>query len=395
MIKTVFLDVRTNAETNDVSAIAALGCGKKFKVVREFSAIVKNNNYQASASRNFFKSKLGAVREGKEIADSFMKNFAPVIPGACIIYVVWDRIAIDELERFVAQYGYVLPNHKVKSLQEILRFICCDDLEDESINYYLEKFGFEYDKKMMRNPEYFVDIFSDLFVHVNKKMCQYYNSADVMVAKSQQSDIFHKDNCMYAKKIMDSNYSRVNPYNLIRSIIPCKFCAKDREWRKELFSNLKLNVSDNMLDEQEEIELKSVKGITIGYARQNLSIEGNEFTKENIERICNHFKFKYEISLSSIKIETDKASWIIRYDNDSVDVLLHENWDLRPVGHSKSNVSNKFDAKISGYHDQKVKLKNLVDVCEYIYKHDKNPNAYRKNDRARLAALFELISKAG
>lgn len=393
MIRKIFLDVQINNSTNEIFSIAALGCGRSFTPKKQFFSIIRSDSIDTISDEelkfyNIKREKLKEARDQKTVAEAFCKNFFSEVPEQDQWYIVWDVENFKKFEALINSYGYTLPKYRIIDFQDIMSFIDLESKGKNDLEYYLQKTSFSYNKVSMHYSKYLIDIMSDFYMHVRARMHNDVNFCDVVT--SNDSIIFHKLSCGHTHKIKESNLVRISPRKILDGFKPCAHCKNDIAWRTELFGSLNLNI------EEKKNDFRVIKGIKIGQAKKDLQFPDKEIDVETIKKICSHFKFQYQIADNSISINTDKASWIIRYENNTVEALLHENWDLRPNRtYGLRKAQNKNDSYKYGYHDQKVNLTSLVDVCEYIYKHDKNPNSYRRNTKARLTALFELIEKAG
>lgn len=395
MIHNIFLDIQINSITDEVLSIGALGCNKGFTPKKQFYTVVRPENPSEITDEELkyhriHRSRVFSSRPAADVVGAFFKNFLHEVPKHGHLYIVWNAETLRRFEMLANSCGYALPKYRIVELQQVMDFIDIYAEGSHNLEYHLKSTGFVYEKIMMSNSEYLTDIMSDFYMHVRRKLFENWKEERAVVFKSKGSNVFHKAECGYGNRILESNQEQISPARIIDGLVPCKFCRHDMEWKMKLFGTLNLN------KEGKRAQAKVIHGIKIGQAKRELNIVGNEFELEEIRRICAHFGFCYKVAENSISVNTGKASWIIKHNNNEVDVLLHENWDLRPEKSYKAKKTLRiFDAYESGYHDQKVGLTSLVDVCEYIYKHDNNPYAYKQNKKARLSALFEMIEKAG
>lgn len=379
MIHNIFLDIQLNNATGEILTISALGCDNSFIPLKQFFAIVKTDNLDSISNEELSyhlltRERLTAAKHPQDIIESFLKNLLAKTPEEGHLYIFWNAQTMQLFEQLAESCGYVLPLHRTVNFQEVMSFIDVTSQGLNDLEYYMQKFGYDYKSAKMHDSDYFIDIMSDFYKHIRFKLFDNQKLRDIHLPIVKGSFEFHKPSCYYTENITEFELGRVSPSSVMNGYVPCESCKNDSEWRKDIFSTLDLTATSK------QISYKIVNGIEIGSARRKLTIVGDQFDPDVIAKICSYFDFTFTIEPYAIVINTGKSSWIIRHNNFTVDVLLHENRELRTVTQKRTrNNGRLLDAYRIGYHDQKVDLSDLIDICEYIYKHDLKKNYSSKS----------------
>ena len=386
MITNIFLDIEWNQVNNEILSIGALGCDIKFKPRQNFSAFVRPEHMlDVSDSLISFihstREKINSAREISSVMKKFFEDFPDMSVISIMTFIVWTREAFDIFKSNVKELGYELPNYRVVVLQDVLKFINYKYPKCYGMSYFLDVMGLEYDKTRFHDSAYDVDILSDMYMQLRKSILDFFSGDNtVTVLKNRNTNVLHKDSCIYADRVTEGNRERVPVTEILNGYLPCMKCACDKEWQKELFG-------DFSLGKEKEKKLSS----TEIFMPKKLPVNDlEEFCDENIEKTCKEYNLNYRIASGIIYIDTAKGSWMVYHDNCRVLNLFHKNY----MFHAAHEKAGKQKAKYhKGYHDQGVKLKTLREACKYICKHDSSPNAYKRK-KTRLEELFDIIKCA-
>ena len=89
-------------------------------------------------------------------------------------------------------------------------------------------------------------------------------------------------------------------------------------------------------------------------------------TESNIERICNQFNMKCNISDHIIFLRTNCGYWRLYLNGEKVSEVFHTNYKMKKSEYRKKKKCNE------GFHQQKISHTNFYDVVRYIYYHDRD-----------------------
>ncbi len=88
-----------------------------------------------------------------------------------------------------------------------------------------------------------------------------------------------------------------------------------------------------------------------------------QFHEEQISKMCKEFGMKYSLAPGIIFVETNYSYWRLFHDEYRITQIYHEN--LRVENRKNEDLFNE------GFHKQKIELKNVYDVLNYIHIHER------------------------
>lgn len=354
----LFIDVEWNqigkrlGPSDEILEIATLTSMDEYVVDRYFKYI-KSERKVKRQTFDFLGITPNDLIHGESIENALKVLQSLWNESDCI--VVWSNDALNLIKSTCARRNILLAPTKVIVFQKLLSEILIDK-NNLSFEGALLKFGALYDRAKMHNAQFDVECLHSLFYIV----CSKYENLllqdiNIHFVENTKTKTVHRSDCRFVSSISETYIDQVPMYRILMGEKHCKCCMPDR-----------LQLEWEPVDDGKYEKIKSVR-----------NLKGKRVDFEQISLLIEYFQLQCVFYHTYLLVTTEYSMWKIYYDEGYVSKLEHENY--------------KYKNDRKGYHNQRVRKRDMFSVMEYIVNHDKNP--YKKKRIVELEKTFARAAK--